>query len=216
MWEPKQHKGIFCAPRKCEALTHPLTVLQFLEMTPADPSHLASNALDALEAPDATHYHDWLHFKWQLTAFSHLQDVFDLRISCNSHSYHSLALYFQKGQVPAWNTITKNAMPTCRFAKPIRFRINTHVNGLSQSAPFGLVRPYDSCAQELRHVKRHLVRRVCQDSQHSIRALGQTHASGNFRCVIRPIASGIRRTAVACNSPISNRPPRPAPRLAHR
>ena len=191
MMGPKQFSAIYRSPKYPAGSDTPLSIPNFLEVAPADLSAAASKALDAIEAPGGDHHQAWTDFKWKLTAFTYVQDVFDtvLRqsddplvmfqqyyfyyesyyllcesILCglngfyvaahallrpflefsllqnyyyrtlhDSHSYRQLELYFKNGTPPASKTVVKRAMPRDQFTKSIRFRLNQHLGGLSES-----------------------------------------------------------------------------------
>ena len=188
---PKQFSTLYLAPKDPAGLDTPLSILNFLEVAPADLSAAASKALDAIEAPGGDHHQGWTDFKWKLTAFTYVQDVFDAmlrqtddslvmfqqyyfyyesyyllcesilcglngfyfaaqallrpflefsllqnyyyRMLRDSASYRPLELYFKNGRVPASNAVVKMAMPKDQFTKLIRFRVNQHLGGLSES-----------------------------------------------------------------------------------
>lgn len=64
--------------------------------------------------------------------FSLLQNYIYRKIN-NTNSYKDLERYFKKGFNPNWSTIIKGAMPSDNFCKPIKKRIQVHLDGLSKS-----------------------------------------------------------------------------------
>ncbi|ULA62236.1 MAG: hypothetical protein LZF86_10096 [Nitrospira sp.] len=64
--------------------------------------------------------------------FSLLQNYF-YRITEQTNSYSTIEKYFKTGIVPSWGTVLKNALPKDSFSQTIRFRVHTHLTGLSES-----------------------------------------------------------------------------------
>jgi hypothetical protein len=63
--------------------------------------------------------------------FNLLQNYFYRNIGVTS-SYESLENYYVKGINPNWNTVIRGAIPTNSFTKPIKKRIQQHLQGLSE------------------------------------------------------------------------------------
>ena len=64
--------------------------------------------------------------------FSILQNYY-YRVLRDARSYQPLEQYFKTGVSPATNTLVKKCMPDDDFCRPIRFRLQQHLGGLSQS-----------------------------------------------------------------------------------
>jgi hypothetical protein len=64
--------------------------------------------------------------------FSLLQNYY-YRLTDQSRSYGALEKYFRSGVTPALGTVLKKALPKDTFSKAIRFRIHSHLTGLSES-----------------------------------------------------------------------------------
>ncbi len=69
--------------------------------------------------------------------FSLLQNYY-YRITNETPSYHALERYFHTGIHPAWHTVLKKAFPNDEFSGTVRFRIHSHLRGLSESS----IHPY--------------------------------------------------------------------------
>lgn len=78
--------------------------------------------------------------------FSLLQNYFYRTLDAR-RSFDELERYLQTGISPATQTLVKKAMPSDAFASPIRFRINQHLGGLSQST----LHPYHPVYSSVQH-----------------------------------------------------------------
>ena len=67
-----------------------------------------------------------------------LLQLYYYRLIRQSGAYSPLEEYFKKGRHASWNTVMSKALPSDSFCGPIRFRIGTHLAGLSESS----VHPY--------------------------------------------------------------------------
>lgn len=209
MMEPRRVSAIYRAPKTPSGLDAPFLITDFLETNMEELSPAAARALQAIEAPGGDHHSAWTDFKWKLTAFTYIQDIFDsvfrdgddalisfqqyyfyYESSCllaesilcglngfyfasqavlrpflefsllqnyyyrtlyNAHSYKMLEQYFERGIAPETKTVLKKAMPDDAFSKTIRFRVQQHLGGLSQSTlhPY---HPNHSARQHSSHV----------------------------------------------------------------
>lgn len=191
-------------PKSGVTVEEPDSVLVFLGLEPTDLSPMANETLDALEHMAAP---EWYRFKWQLTAFTYIQDAFDtpfydavdkdalllfeqfyfyfesLRLMRESllcglngfavaanallrpflefsvlqnyyyrqieerRSYAELLRYFRGGPKPGIQVALKKALPKDSFCKPVRFRINQHLSGLSEST----LHPYHPILSQAQH-----------------------------------------------------------------
>jgi hypothetical protein len=78
--------------------------------------------------------------------FSLLQNYFYRALEARG-SFAELERYFQSAITPATQTLVKKAMPSDAFSSPIRFRINQHLGGLSQST----LHPYHPSYSPVQH-----------------------------------------------------------------
>lgn len=183
----------------------PYSLLEALDVDKELLSPTAKEALEALEAAPATT--EWSDFKWRLTAFTCIQDIFEslfykpevtpiifqqyyfyyesrtilsesilcglngfsiaaqallrlflefsvlqnyyFRLTKEAQSYAVVEKYFETGVHPSWHTVLKKALPKDEFAKPIRYRIQSHLSGLSES----IIHPYHPDLSPLQHKK---------------------------------------------------------------
>lgn len=65
--------------------------------------------------------------------FTLLQNYYHRAIR-DSGTYAPIEQYFAKRKHPSWGTVLRNALPNDSFCRPIRFRIQAHLAGLSESA----------------------------------------------------------------------------------
>ena len=198
--------SIYLAARNPEDLSEPYSILASLGLRGEELSDSARAALEATEElVKETGEEEWLNFRWKLSAFHHLQDIFDTaiqplddpevlfqqyyfyfesrvvlaesvlaglnglyaasdallrpflefsllqnyyyRIVNKIGTYSAVEEYFEKGKPPTWNTVLRNALPNDSFSKPIRFRIQKHLQGLSESTSH----PYHPDHSALQH-----------------------------------------------------------------
>jgi hypothetical protein len=190
--EPKSFEAIYLAAREAGGLSGPYPVLTALGIKKDAISDTARKALDAIEELTRDADSHWIDFRWKLTAFVDLQDIFDAtilesgdlevwfqqyyfyyessiilaehvlsglngqyiasnallrpfleftllqnyyyRVSRNIGSYSPIEDYFRRNRHPSWNTVLKKAIPDNPFCRPIRFRLQTHLAGLSESS----------------------------------------------------------------------------------
>jgi hypothetical protein len=67
-----------------------------------------------------------------LLEFNVLQNYY-YRAVLGGDSYKPLEKYFQTRKHPNWNTVLKGCLPQNSFAKPIRFRLQMHLEALSEN-----------------------------------------------------------------------------------
>ena len=78
--------------------------------------------------------------------FSVLQNYYYRRIN-HERSYAALEKYFNTGINPSWHTLLKNSLPNDDFSKAIRYRIQAHLRGLSES----VLHPYHPDHSSIHH-----------------------------------------------------------------
>ena len=76
---PRQFTSFYQTPKGPIESAHPYQLLDSLGLERSSLSDIAANALDALEDL-GKNSSDWESFRWKLTAFVHLQDIFDAAI----------------------------------------------------------------------------------------------------------------------------------------
>jgi hypothetical protein len=189
--EPKVLKTSVRVVSDATTLEEPDPLMVILGLEEIVMSEEALRTLDAFEKgrDDTTQTAAWNDFKWKLTAFVEIQDIFDARLMKGLHlnafhlwyfyfeskrlleeavicgfnglyaasnallrlflefnilqnyyyravtggnSYEPLEKYFSTQIPPRWNTLLKGALPNESFAKPIRFRLQLHLKGLSE------------------------------------------------------------------------------------
>src|SRR5690349_4482318 len=74
---PRYFTSYYQAPRGPLEQAEPYSVLDALGLEKGDLSNTASAALEAIEESVQDSPSDWLDLRWKLSAFLHLQDVFD-------------------------------------------------------------------------------------------------------------------------------------------
>ncbi len=90
--------------------------------------------------------------------FSLLQTYF-YRLINKSRSYRCLDQYFVKSFNPSWNTVLRRALPNDDFSNTVRFRIQSHLDGLSEST----LHPYHPDHSPVQHKR--------PNSSHSLESL---------------------------------------------
>ena len=203
---PREYSATYRLFRGAAGEETPDSITTFLALEVADPSTIAREALEALESW-CHRGDDWDGFKWKLTAFTHVQDVFDCplydsmardplllfqqyyfyyeslrvlresllcglngfgtaatallgpfleftllqnyfyRTMSEQRTFGELVQYFKTGLAPKTSTLIKRGLPKDEFAKPIRFRLNSHLSGLSEST----LHPYHPCHSAAHH-----------------------------------------------------------------
>lgn len=192
--KPKSVKATYLYTSDLDRYERPHNLSEIMGLEKESLSESASETLDELEKLDtrsgspAADYND---FKWKLTAFMHIQDIFDCRlypvntflnmyhiwyfyyeskyiliesllcglngfysasnlllrvflefcllqnyyyrIVDRSESYEPLQKYFTSRIHPNWNSVLNGAFPRDSFSKPIKFRLDMHLKGLSES-----------------------------------------------------------------------------------
>jgi len=63
-----------------------------------------------------------------------ISQLYYYRVSIDAGSYHSLEQYFKTRVSPSWHTMLKRAIPDDEFCKPIKTRLNWHLQQLSKSS----------------------------------------------------------------------------------
>lgn len=170
----------------------PRHILYILGIEKSSLSETANEIINFLEENNEYEKKEFIDFKWKLSAFLNIQDIFDspiyksddvnsifhlwyfyyeskyilnesllcglngfylsanilLRLflefnllqnyyylkSSKESSYKSLEKYFCDQIHPSWNTVINNSLPSNKFCKPIKSRIQTHHKGLSRTA----------------------------------------------------------------------------------
>ncbi len=77
---PKTFSSFYAAPKSSDELNAPYGLLDALGLQQGDLSNTAAAALAAIEEVAKDSPADWLDFRWKLSAFVHLQDIFDARL----------------------------------------------------------------------------------------------------------------------------------------
>jgi hypothetical protein len=203
--EPRRFEVIYELARRPESLSQPCDILVALGVPKDAVSDRATEALDAIKELARNGDSSWVDFRWKLTAFVHVQDIFDMtvreaadprvwfqqyyfyyesqrilaesvlsglnglyiasnallrpfleftllqnyyyRSSRKAETYSPIEEYFSNGKHPSWNTVLKKAVPDDPFCRPIRFRLQAHLAGLSESS----LHPYHPDCSPVQH-----------------------------------------------------------------
>jgi hypothetical protein len=74
---PRRFGAFYQTPKGPLESAQPYRLLDALGLESKDLSDIAAKTLEALEDLGKDTSSDWLHFRWQLSAFVHVQDIFD-------------------------------------------------------------------------------------------------------------------------------------------
>ena len=205
--EPKSFEVFYQVGRDADSPARLYDILAALGIPRNDLSEIAHATLNSIEELTSEDNSDWLDFRWKLTAFVHVQDIFDViiheskdlrtwfqqyyfyyescvilaesilsglngfyvasdallrpfleftllqnyyyRVSRKASTYSLIEEYFNRGKHPSWNTVLRNAIPDDSFCRPIRFRLQTNLAGLSESS----THPYHPDNSPVQHRK---------------------------------------------------------------
>ena len=92
--EPRHFQAVYRFAKSEAADRIPLSITDFLGLDKRDLSAGAVNALEAIEGPGGDHHAAWLDFKWKLTAFEAVQDIFDTVIADGDSAMIPLQQYY--------------------------------------------------------------------------------------------------------------------------
>ena len=215
--EPRHFGAIYRVAKDTDLLSEPYGVLEVFGIERDAISDVGRVALDAIEELISDDDCQWTDFRWKLTAFVYIQDIFDaiiqeamdqktwfqqyyfyyeshvilaesvlsglnglyvasdallrpfleftllqnyyFRVSRKTGTYSPIEEYFSKGKHPSWNTVLKKAIPDDSFCRPIRFRLQTNLAGLSESS----AHPYHPDFSPVQH--------RCSEHGHSLEGL---------------------------------------------